>query len=67
MLVGIYFSTVLWIQIRKIRNYLTLSDPDPTLFCTDPDQDPSIIQQKRKKNLDFSCLLFCGFFMTFYL
>jgi hypothetical protein len=30
--------------------FLDLSDPDPSLFCMDP--DPSINKQKSKKNLD---------------
>jgi hypothetical protein len=27
-------------------------DPDPSLFCTDPDRDPSIKKQINEKNLD---------------
>ncbi len=29
------------------------SDPDPLLFCMDPDSDPSINKQKKEENLDF--------------
>ncbi len=32
---------------------LGLPDPDSSLFYTDPDPDPSIKEQKIKKNLDF--------------
>jgi hypothetical protein len=35
--------------------FLVLPDPDPSLFCLDPDVDPnpSMNRQKSKKNLDF--------------
>ncbi len=44
-------QAVLWIRIRGIRMFLGLPDPDPSLFCMDP--DPLINKQKSKKNLDF--------------
>ncbi len=41
------------------------TDPDPLVRGTDPDSDPSIIKQKwQEKPL---CLLFCDFYVTFYL
>ncbi len=39
-------QAVLWIQICGIRMLLGLPDPDPSLFCTDP--DPFINIQKSK-------------------
>jgi|688.fasta_scaffold2122478_1 hypothetical protein len=45
--------------------FLGLPNPDPDLKVLGTDPDPSIIQQKSKKNLDF--LLFSEFFMAFYL
>jgi hypothetical protein len=38
--------TVLWIRIRM---FLALLNPDPSLFCTEP--DPSIKKQKVRKTL----------------
>jgi hypothetical protein len=31
----------------RIRMFLGLLDPDPSLFCTDPDRDPCINKQKK--------------------
>jgi hypothetical protein len=52
------------IQIRnhEIHMFLGLPDPDQLVRGIDPDPDPSIIKQKQLKKL-----LFCDFFMTFYL
>jgi hypothetical protein len=33
--------------------FLGLPDQNPSLFCTDPDPDPSINKKNNKKNLDF--------------
>jgi hypothetical protein len=35
---------VLWIWIRM---FLSIPDPHPSLFCKDPDKDPSINKQKK--------------------
>jgi hypothetical protein len=43
---------MLWIRIRL---FLGLPDPDPSIFCTDP--DPSINKQKSYKILDFYCFV----------
>jgi hypothetical protein len=43
------FQAVLQIKIR------IEPPPNPELFCTDSDPDPSIIEQISKKNLDFYC------------
>jgi hypothetical protein len=40
------FLLVLRIQIRKIRMFLDLLDPDPDPLVTGMDPDPSIIKQK---------------------
>ncbi len=53
------------IQIRRIRMYLDLLDPDPLVRGMDPDPDPTIINQNSKKKLDSYC--FVSFFLTFYL
>jgi hypothetical protein len=37
--------------------FFGLPDLDPSLFCADLDPDPSINEQKSKKNLDFSFLV----------
>jgi hypothetical protein len=50
-------------SVFRIRMILDLPDPDSFVTGTNP--DPSIIKQNSKKNLYF--LLFCDFFMTFYL
>jgi hypothetical protein len=62
---------LLWIQIRQIRMYLVLLDPDPDILVRgiDPDSDlvpdpnPSIIKQNSKINLDSYCFVnsFCFF------
>jgi hypothetical protein len=44
----------------RFRMFLGLPDPDPLVRGTDPAPDPST-----KENPSF--LLFCDFFMTFYL
>jgi hypothetical protein len=46
--------------------FLVLLDPDPIVGGTDPDQDPSIIKEMARKTLN-PTILFCDFFMTFYL
>jgi hypothetical protein len=48
---------VLWIRSRRqIPGFLGLPDPDPSLFCTDPDLDPDpFINTKKKKNLPVFC------------
>jgi hypothetical protein len=50
------------IQIRGIRMFLGLVDPNPNplFICMDPDPDPSINKQKNEENLDF-------YLITFYL
>ncbi len=40
------WKAVLWIQIRRIRMFKGIQDPDLSLFCKDPDPDPSINKQK---------------------
>jgi hypothetical protein len=49
-----------WIRIRRIPMFLDTADPDPPIFCTDPDlnpnPDPSINKQKSKKKI----LQFCN-------
>ncbi len=47
--------------------FLSLPDPEPLVRDTDPDPDPSIIKQKYDENKHIDFLLFCDFFMTFYL
>ncbi len=42
------WKAVLWIQIRM---FLSLPDPDSSLFCADGDPDPSINNQKVRKTL----------------
>jgi hypothetical protein len=56
-------GTLLGIRIRKIPMFLGLPDQDPLIRGTGPDPapDPPIIKKKP------SFLLFCDFFMTFYL
>jgi hypothetical protein len=49
-------QAVFWIRICL---FLGLTDPDPSLFCTDTDH--SINKQKSKKNFS---LMFGDFFMT---
>jgi hypothetical protein len=50
-------TPVLRIRIRRIRMILALLDTDPLVRGMDPvpapGPDPSIIKQKKKKNLDF--------------
>jgi hypothetical protein len=42
-------------------------DPDPSLFCKDPDPDPSINKQKQvRKNLDFFYLVIFLLSIKFY-
>ena len=50
-----------WIRIRRIHMFLGLLDPDPDLLVRGiaPEQDPSIIKQKNKKNLDSYCFVTC--------
>ncbi len=44
---AVYFQTVLWIRIRRIRKVLGLPDPNPDPLVRGTDPDPSIIQQKQ--------------------
>jgi hypothetical protein len=48
-----------------ICKFSGLLDPDPLVRGTDPDLDPSIIKQKQEEKPSF--LLFCDFFMTFFI
>jgi hypothetical protein len=63
---SVLLNPVLWVCM-----FLGLPEPDPSLFCTDTDPDPdldlnpSINTQKREEESWF--LLFCDFFLTFYL
>ncbi len=52
-------------HIRRILMFLGLLDPDPDPLVRGMDQDPSIIKQISKKNLDSYC--FVTTFLTFYL
>jgi len=52
------------IRIHRVHMFLGLLDPDPDLLVEGMDPDPSIIKQKYEKPL---FLLFCDFFLTFYL
>jgi hypothetical protein len=45
------WPAVLWIRIRM---FLALLNPDPSLFCTEP--DPSIKKQKVRKTLKSTIL-----------
>jgi hypothetical protein len=58
----------LGVQIRNfdcMHMFLGLPDPNPDPSVRDTDTDPSIIQQKSKKNIDSYC--FVTSFLTFYL
>ncbi len=46
----LFLYAVLRTQVRRIRMFLDLLDPDPLVRGTDP--DPSVNKQKNKKNLD---------------
>jgi hypothetical protein len=43
-----FLLSVVWIRIgiRRTCMFLDLPDPDPSLFCKDPNADPSFINQK---------------------
>jgi hypothetical protein len=49
------FEAVFRIQVPRIRKFLGLLDQDPLVRVTDP--DPSITEQKCKKNFDFYCFV----------
>jgi hypothetical protein len=54
------------IRIRRIHMFLGLSDPELDPLVREPDPYPSIIKQKKIK-IKLGFLLFCDFFLTFYL
>jgi hypothetical protein len=51
-------KSVMWMRIR-IRMFVGLPDPDPSLFCTDP--DPSINKQKKVRTTLISTILWLLF------
>jgi hypothetical protein len=43
--------TTLWIRIHSL--FLDRPDPDPSLFCTDPDSFHQQAKKSKKRDLDF--------------